>query len=415
MKILHVTQNYEPSKGGTQHTMKKVSEYCTRECNDEVTVYTTNSYYGPHRKEFKKIDIAEETMNGVFVKRFDFMRAHKPFAKYLSLFRKKVLKRKDPPYLMGLKNGPISPSMFNAMKQTDADVICASSIHYLFSDYPLWKQAKRKPFVLYGALHLDNHGIIPKQYLDRIRFTDCYIANTEFEKECIAGYGINRDKIKVVGAATDVFEYADKLASVDDIKTKYNIAPHAKVMLCLGRQDIFKSIHCLLDAYKQLKQQHSSVCLIVAGAKGNYTDELLRYSNDDASLHVLSNFTDVEKCELLKTADILVLPSSAESFGVVFLEAWSYHKPVIGAGVGAVASVIENAVDGLLFKPGDATDLALQINTLLNNEALCKRMGAAGYNKVMQQYTWPVIATRFRDCYQMAIESQQTALGNGRH
>jgi len=407
MKVTHVTQNYAPSRGGTQHTIKKVSEYLVKEFKDEVSVFTTNSYFGPNRNEFKKITPGEEYINGVHVKRFNFIRFHKPFIKYYKTFKKKAGVRTKGTFFDGLNAGPVSPSLNASIKNTRADVICASSVHYLFADYPLWKTNNKKPFVLYGAVHIEHDEKIPEQYLERIHHCDYYIANTTFEKEVLIKHNIAEEKIKVIGAATDVFEYSEKLETENELRKKYQIDQNARVFLYLGRQEASKNIECLLKAYKDIKKLDVPAILIIAGAKGAYTAVIEQNAKEDKSLIIFSDITDFQKCELLKLSDVLVLPSSAESFGVVFLEAWSYNKPVIGANIGAIASLIEEEKDGLLFDAGNARDLILKMKTLLLDKELCNAMGKTGYEKVMRHYTWPVIATKFRDTYAMAIESSK--------
>jgi len=209
MKILHVTQNYEPSRGGTQHTIKKVSEYLTQSYHDTVTVYTTNSYYGPNRNIFLKIDKKEEFIGDVYIKRFPFIKLHKPLLRYYSrIFRKGL-----PSFLYEINCGPLSPSMKSAIMRHDCDVIGASSIQYLFADYPLWSKKRRRPFVLYGGLHIQNDAPISLRYLARINHSDYYIANTEFEKLFLIRHSIQAEKIKVIGSFTDVFQYAERLPS----------------------------------------------------------------------------------------------------------------------------------------------------------------------------------------------------------
>jgi len=407
MKVTHVTQNYAPSRGGTQHTIKKVSEYLVKEFNDEVSVFTTNSYYGPNRNEFKKIKPNEEYINGVYVKRFNFIRLHRPFIKYYKALRKKVGANTSTTFFEELNTGPVSPSLNASIKNTQSDVICASSLHYLFADYPLWKIDNKKPFVLYGAVHIEEDETIPEKYLRRIRHCDYYIANTTFEKNVLMKHNVAGEKIKVIGAATDVFNYADKLETESELRKKYKIEQNVKVFLYLGRQEASKNIECLLRAYKDIKKLDIPAILIIAGAKGSFASTIEMEAEIDKSLIVFSDITDFQKCELLKLCDILVLPSSAESFGVVFLEAWSYNKPVIGANIGAIASLIEKDKDGLLFDPHNPKDLVLKMKTLLLNKELCNAMGKAGYDKVMEHYTWPVIATKFRETYEMAIESSK--------
>ncbi|WP_207632772.1 glycosyltransferase family 4 protein [Foetidibacter luteolus] len=409
MHILHVTQNYYPSRGGTQHTMQHVSEYLAQKYNDEVAVYTTNSYYGPNRKNFRKIPLQQEVVNGVQVKRFPFIKIHKPLIRYYSRIKSRVFRGEAGDFLTALNAGPLSPSLRNAMLHTGADVICASSMHYLFADYPSWGNGanSNKPFVLYGALHVKEGEEVSAQYLKRISQADYYIANTGFEKEYLVARGINAAKIKVTGAATDVFEYALQLSEIETIKHKYHLDEGSKVILCLCRHEASKNIEWLLQAYKLLRQQGQHVYLLLAGARGGLTDSLLALAEKDPHIRVLFDFSDKEKCELLKLADMVVLPSVSESFGVVFLEGWSYHKPVIGANIGAIASVIDDGINGLLFKPGDMEDLSEKVKTLLTNNQLCNAFGNNGYQKVMRLYTWPIVSSAFRSVYELAIQSKK--------
>jgi glycosyltransferase involved in cell wall biosynthesis len=401
MKVLHITQNYEPSRGGTQHTIKKVSEYLTQVYGDALTVYTTNSYYGPNRNMFLKIDKGEEIINDVYVRRFPFVRLHKPLLRHYS----KIFKKELPSFLYELNIGPVSPSMRSAIIHNNCDVICASSVHYLFADYPLWKKEKNKPFVLYGALHLKDGELLSKRYLTRIKYANYYIANTEFEKKFLIKQLIQDNKIKVIGAGTDMFQYEGRLNTTETLKLKYRAPANSAVLLYIGRQESSKGLDCLIHAYQILVKESLSVCLIIAGAKGSYTKYLEKASKEKNKIYLFNDISDMEKAELLKISDILILPSIAESFGVVFLEGWSFKKPVVGANIGAIASIINDGKDGLLFEPDSTTDLAKKIKLLVQNRSLQFEMGCAGYEKVMKHYTWPVIGSKFRATYELAIET----------
>ncbi len=98
-----------------------------------------------------------------------------------------------------------------------------------------------------------------------------------------------------------------------------------------------------------------------------------------------------------------MLPSKEESFGIVFLEAWSFSKPVVGANIGAIASLIEDGTDGLLFEPDNPESLAEKLTLLINSEQLRNELGNNGHKKFSEQYTWDVVAKKFRDVYQSAI------------
>ena len=144
--------------------------------------------------------------------------------------------------------------------------------------------------------------------------------------------------------------------------------------------------------------------MVIAGAATNYTAALQKISAENPDVIICSNLSHKEKCLVLPAADMLVLPSGEESFGVVFIEAWSFCKPVIGANIGAVASVIDNGKDGLLFETNNSESLYKCIELLLNDTDKSISFGNAGFQKVQQKYTWKIIAPAFRNVYEMAIE-----------
>lgn len=88
---------------------------------------------------------------------------------------------------------------------------------------------------------------------------------------------------------------------------------------------------------------------------------------------------------------------------MVFLEAWSFFKPVIGANIGAVASLISDGVDGLLFAPGNAEDLTNKIETLILDADMRNTLGVNGNKKFNEHFTWDIVAEKFRQVYLMAI------------
>ena len=406
MNVLHVTQNYYPSIGGTQHTMKKVSECLAEYYQDEVNVFTTNSYYGPHKKTFKKIIAESEVINNVHVKRFDFIRFHKPLIRSAGKISNRLLKKPLPYFWQELHNGPFSPSMLNAISVSEADVIGASSVHFRFADYTRWrmKTVRPKPFVLYGAIHISPQRPLNQRYLQRIQQCEQYIANTSFEKEYLVDNGIEPGKIEVIGTATDILSFASLIAPENDLKIKYGIKPDEIVLTCISRHEVSKGIVLLTEAYSHLKKIYPHIRLLIAGGSGEHTNSLLKLASEDISILVLSDISNEEKAEILSLTDLLILPSKEESFGVVFLEAWSFCKPVIGAGIGAIASLVEEGRDGLLFSPDDVKSLVEKASILIDNKEIRELLGKAGYHKVKTRYQWDIITGKFRFAYEKAIE-----------
>ena len=415
MNVLHVTQNYAPSIGGTQHTIKKVSEYLSQKYQDNVTVYTTNSYYGPNRKKYKKIKLPVEIINSVFVRRFRFLKMHKPLIRFIYKIIYYFFKVPFPEFFKEILSGPVSFSMFRHIIFYNADIICASSIHFLFADYPLWRKylTNPKPFVLYGSIHIQEGNAISKSYLKRIQSCDYYIANTNFEKKYIESLGIDPTKVEVIGTATDILEYDRKENTIEVLRNKYGYTSNEFVIIYVGRQELYKGLDVLIKAYDYLKNTEP-IKLIIAGAEGNYSPFLQSISERDKNIQLFCNISQLEKACLLKLSNVLVLPSKEESFGVVFIEAWSFCKPVIGTNIGAVCSLIDNGIDGLIFESDNHLSLAQKINLLLANPSLQKDMGVAGYKKVASSYQWNIVAGKFRQVYENAIKKYSEKLAKNK-
>jgi glycosyltransferase involved in cell wall biosynthesis len=82
------------------------------------------------------------------------------------------------------------------------------------------------------------------------------------------------------------------------------------------------------------------------------------------------------------------MPSRTDSFGIVYLEAWLYEKPVIGARTWAIRDVIDDGKDGLLVSFGDVQALAQAIKHLIDQPDEGRTMGATGKQKVEKHHTW---------------------------
>jgi glycogen synthase len=85
--------------------------------------------------------------------------------------------------------------------------------------------------------------------------------------------------------------------------------------------------------------------------------------------------------------DIFVAPSRFESFGLVFVEAMMYSKPVIGCRSGGMPEVIADGETGLLAEPGDSQSLVACLTRLVDDRSLRQRLGAAGRQRYELLYT----------------------------
>lgn len=105
----------------------------------------------------------------------------------------------------------------------------------------------------------------------------------------------------------------------------------------------------------------------------------------------------------LRGADLLLLPSQTEAFGLVALEALASGVPVIASRVGGLPEVVQHGVSGYLFSPGDVEGMARQAVTLLRDRSLAERLGRAGAERVAEQYPPERIVPRFEELYHRVL------------
>ena len=408
MKILHVCHNYFPSVGGPQYTMQHVSEALARDYGDDVSVCTTNALYGPEMKLFVKVEPPVEVINQIKVTRLPFFRWQYRLVEIANKAYAKLTGKLLPHSILKYRWGLVSPAIDRMMKSSEAEVIMATTIIYNFSDYPLWRHTTKnpKPFILYGAIHLHKPLTPDSPFIQRAKACDCYIANTEYEKQELLKYGVDGNKIITIGTGIDIAAFEINKEKVDAFKSALGIVEGDMVIGFIGRLVKGKGVGILMEAFRKLLVTNKKIKLLLAGGTTDFVPQIKK-ARDEEGLPIIlvENFDEKMKPYLFHALDIFVLASQSESFGVVFLEAWSCKKPVIGTRMGAIESLLTEGKDSLLFEAGNVDELSKQIDVLLGDFLLRNNLGIAGYQKVAENYTWPVIVHRYRQAYQKGIEN----------
>jgi glycosyltransferase involved in cell wall biosynthesis len=115
---------------------------------------------------------------------------------------------------------------------------------------------------------------------------------------------------------------------------------------------------------------------------------------------VLGFIPDADKRDAYAACDLFAMPSRVDTAGIVYLEAWLYDKPVIGANAGGVPEIIADGATGYLVPFGDVAQLADHIARLLADPALRARLGAAGHAAVLREHTWDAKIARIATIYE---------------
>lgn len=405
MRILHVVHGYPPSIGGTQRLVEKISLELSHRHGDEVTVFTTVARNMDHfiRDDGQALPAGTTTMDGVQVRRFPvFNRLTRARMLMAGLSFRWRLPGNE--ICRTLLNGPIVFGMTRAIASSRAEVVMAAPFPQL-NMYSALRGARRAgvPIVLCGALHVEDRWNYDREMIFRaIEKADAYVALTQFEKDHVVARGISPEKIHVIGGGVDLDTYSD--ARGDDIRREHGFGEDPVVAM-VSKQVERKRFDVLLDAMERVWKEEPSARVLLAGGSTAYTPTLeARIAQMPETTRrrvtLLSDFDEQLGPELFAAADLLVLPSGQDSFGLVFVEAWACRKPVIGVDLGATASVIDHEEDGLLVRYDDREDLAQAILRLLGDSDLRVRLGESGYEKVRERYSWTKVGQRFRELYQ---------------
>ncbi len=410
MDILHIVQGYTPAIGGTEWLIQRVSEELVRQFNDRVTVFTTDRYNGQGfvNPFSPRLSTGWEEINGVKVRRFRVINQLGPLLKLLQA----VSYRLDLPfnqYLRTIYGGPIIPGLEKQIRQYPADIISAASFPLLHMYVALKSaRASNRPCVLIGGLHPeDRWGFQRPMIYCAIRQADRYLALTDFEAKYVVARETAVDQVNVVGGGVDPELF--QAVNINDAKRRLGLEGQ-KVIGYIGQLVEYKGVDSLLRAMPLIWSKNPDIRLLVAGSLTSFARKLQGIIQDwpleyQQKLIFHYNFEQKDKGLLYSALDIFVNPSIYESFGIAFLEAWAAGKPVIGSRAGAIPSVVQAGQDGLLVDPQDEHQLADAVLSLIQNPDLATRMGQSGKKKVLSNYTWPHVARRFREAYQLTIDS----------
>jgi len=171
--------------------------------------------------------------------------------------------------------------------------------------------------------------------------------------------------------------------------------PRGLIALAVARlmaNEKYKGVDQLIRAIAQLAPKVPAVNLVVV-ASG---DDLARHRTLAADLaiaqrvHFFEDLSPRQVAACYSQCDMFALPSTGEGFGLVFLEAMAFAKPVIGAAAGGVTDIIEHAANGLLVSPGNFDQLAQCLERLLLSESLRTQLGRKGAETVRSKYQFDI-------------------------
>jgi D-inositol-3-phosphate glycosyltransferase len=253
-------------------------------------------------------------------------------------------------------------------------------------------------------------------------FADRIVAATPHDKvQMMALYDADPDHIVVIPCGVDL-ELFRKIPC-QEAKEELGVPGDHHLVLFVGRIEPLKGIDTLLNAMALVLEEESGwrgrVTLCIIG--GEIREDAILMDEEMQRLHRLRDelgmadvviFAGAQAQETLpctySAADVVVVPSHYESFGMVALEAMACGAPVIASDVGGLSFVVEDGRTGFLVPERDPPALADRLHRVLADRTLRDVMGIAGI-KTAQDYGWPLIADRIVALYQEVIGGQTGA------
>jgi D-inositol-3-phosphate glycosyltransferase len=193
------------------------------------------------------------------------------------------------------------------------------------------------------------------------------------------------------------------------------------LVLYVGRLAPIKGLETLLDAVALLERRGRRLRLSIVGGEADEPSDgheaELRRRIETLGIGDLVGFVGAQRQEALRThyvaADVTVLPSHYESFGMVALEAMACGSPVVASRVGGLTTTVRDGVTGFLVPEGDVTALAGRLEALLADADLRWRLGREGV-RWAAQHRWPCVAEAICREYALLESRAQPHLAAGR-
>lgn len=364
--------------------------------------------------QLRKIDKKNE-----YILFFNFIRGRhiKTSNEFFSLVRgersKKVISRFPPQLRMGLKlpielftgrvdifHGPAhwtSPILFGRSIVTIHDLAYWRMRRSIEMDNPDWIQVlKRYPsryeenLRLYG-LRCNFLRQIKRYTFRSLEQASMIVADSYFTKgEIIDIFNIPEDKIKVIHIGI-----SDRYTPIRDERLLYSVRGRYGIknnyILYVGAIDPNKNLIPLIEAFSEVKGSVNHR-LVIAGERGWYY-YILQEKAKELKLEddvIFTGFVpDEDLPALYAGADLFVLPSFLEGFGIPVLEAMASGTPVVAANAGALPEVVGDA--GILVNPFSAQEIAEGIYRLISNNQLSDQLIKKGLDR-SKQFNWPKVA-----------------------
>lgn len=216
--------------------------------------------------------------------------------------------------------------------------------------------------------------------------------STDTVQHLISAQGLRAEKTRLLHWASDP-DFEKRIAARSQLAPPLGFPLGGRVILSVGRWDTaeqYKGADTLIMALPRvLKAMHDVFLVLVGGGNDQpRLEQLARDRGIAAHTLFLHGLTAEQLSACYANCDVFALPSRGEGFGLVFLEAMTHSKPVIGGAHGGVPDIVQDGVTGLLVPHGDTDRVAQAIESLLGHPEQARQMGERGKERVLREFSF---------------------------
>jgi len=226
-------------------------------------------------------------------------------------------------------------------------------------------------------------------------------ATSEMEALALKRLGI-QSPIVTIPLGVD-YDSMDSGVCPGEFRAAYPECDGKKIILFLSRIDPIKGLDLLFRATKDLASKRDDFLLVIAGSGAPSFEERLRAriarAGLDGYVRLCGFLGGHLKRAALKDADIFVLPSYHENFGMAVVEAMAAGLPVVVSDQVGIHREIQEAAAGVITRC-DAREIAMALERLLDDESLRRRMGENGTRLVQERFTWSRVGAELVKLYE---------------
>ena len=216
-------------------------------------------------------------------------------------------------------------------------------------------------------------------------------------------FGLPEDKLVMIPNGVNLSVYDGIENDMTSFRAKYAL-PEEKIVLYVGRLVYEKGIHVLINAVpKVLEKINAKFIIVGSGYMKEQLQNIVRSMKLEHKV-LFMGFVDEETLlRLQKCADVSIVPSLFEPFGIVALEAMAAKSPVVVSDTGGLSEIVDHDITGFKTYPNNPESLAWGITKILLDENYKNYIRENAYRKVQEKYDWQKIAQQTKAIYKKVL------------